>query len=150
MSISQATGDEVELDFTRVQDRVAQHLAEDAETEDYVEVPAWHETEAELMDLYSYDSVLKALKLLKDKKVLKVEGRPDLFNILGSTMYVVRIIDLGEGSTPGVTCTCPNGSNRSGRPTCYHSLSALIGCLGAKDPKVQTLIKKVKASQGKK
>lgn len=149
MSISRATGDdEVELDFSTT-DRVAQHLAEDAETEDIVEVPVWHETEADLMDLYSYESVLKALKLVKNHKVLRVEGRPDLFNIHGSDLYVARIIELGEESTPGVTCTCPNGANRAGRPTCYHSLAALIGFLGGKHPKVQTLVAKVKAAQGK-
>ena len=141
---------EVELDFTNV-DRISQHLAEDVgQDEDLVEVPVWHETEADLMDLYSYDSVLKALKLIKGKKVMRVEDRPDLFNISGSTLYVARIIELGEESTPGVTCTCPNGANRAGRPTCYHSLAALIGFLGGKHPKVQTMVSKVKAAQGAK
>jgi len=154
LSISRPIGDEeVELDFSTV-DRVAQHLAEGAENEvlegELVEVPVWHETEADLMDLYSYESVLKALKLLKGKKVWRVEGRPDLFNVEGSQMYVARIIELGEESTPGVTCTCPNGANRAGRPTCFHSLAALIGFLGGKHPKVQTLVNRVKAAQGKK
>jgi hypothetical protein len=149
LSISQNSGDEVELDFSTT-DRVAQHLAEDAENEDFVEVPVWHETGADLLDLYSYESVLKALKLIRDKKVWRVEGRPDLFNVQGSQMYVARIIDLGEESTPGVTCTCPNGANRAGRPTCFHSLGALIGFLGGQHPKVKTMVNKVKAAQGKK
>lgn len=143
---------EVELDFTNV-DRISQHLAEDAGDEDVyntdekydiVDIPVWHETEDELYDLYSRDSLVKGLKLIKAKRVNRVEGRPELYNISGSDLYVARIIELGEGQVPGVTCTCPNGSNRSGRPTCYHSAAALVKHLGGKHPKVITLLEHFK------
>lgn len=130
--------DEVELDFTNV-DRISQYLAEGAAAEEHdVELPVWHETEGEFSDLYAHETLVKALKLLKGSKVERV--REDLYNVLGSTMYVTRIVELGDGQIPGVTCTCPNGANRSGRPTCYHSAAALVKHLGGKHPKVVTLL----------
>lgn len=140
--------EEVTLDFTNI-DRVAQYLAEGTEDGDIVDIPIWHETEDELYDLYSHESIVKGLKLIKAGKVTRVEGRPDLYNISGSDLYVARIIELGEGQVPGVTCSCPNGSNRSGRPTCYHSAAALVKHLGGKHQKVITLLEHFKPKDKK-
>lgn len=139
-------GEEVTLDFTNV-DRVSQYLAEGTGDEDVVDIPVWHETEEEIYDLYSHDSLVKALKLIKGGKVVRADGRPELFNITGSDFYVARVIELGDGQVPGVTCSCPNGSNRAGRPTCYHSAAALVKFLGGKHPKVIELLTHFKKKQ---
>ncbi len=59
------------------------------------------------------------------KRVISA-GREGLYNVEGSELYVCSIIEIEDSKTPGVTCNCPNGSNRAGRPTCYHSASVLM------------------------
>lgn len=118
--------DEVELDFTQL-DRMNEHLAEGTHSpDDEVEIPAWFETDEKLVDLYAEASMKKALSLALRGKVTLVR-EPYLYDVEGSELYTCNVIEFeGSDSVPGITCTCPNGSNRSGRPTCYHSAAVLL------------------------
>lgn len=109
------------LDFTNI-DRIQDHLDEDGD----FELPAWHETEDDMDELYGIESLTKAVDLVRAGKVHAVEGRDDLYEVHGSELYACRIIEISESKVPGITCTCPNGQNRSGRPTCYHSAAAIL------------------------
>lgn len=111
--------DEIEVDFSATPDRYAQHL------EDEIEVPPFWEADKEIHELYSPDSLDKAFKLIRNNKV-KDAGRPGLYQVEGSDLYVCAIVEIPDSKVPGVTCTCPNGSNRTGRPTCYHSAAVLM------------------------
>lgn len=117
-----ADNDEIEIDFTNVPDRYGEHLRNDP---DEIEVPPYWESEKEIYELYSRDSLDKAFKLVKANRVQSA-GRPGLYEVSGSELYVCCIVELEDSKVPGVTCTCPNGSNRSGRPTCYHSAATLL------------------------
>lgn len=112
---------EVELDFTNI-DRIQAHLDVDGE----FELPVWHETVSDMDELYSIESLTKAIDLVRGEKITQVEGREDLYEVMGSDLYVCHVIELEDSKVPGITCTCPNGSNRSGRPTCYHSAAVLL------------------------
>lgn len=114
--------DEIEVDFSNVPDRYEEHLKSDP---DDFEVPPFWEADKHIHELYSKESLDKAFKLVRNGKV-KNAGRPELFEVQGSELYVCAVIPLEDSVTPGITCTCPNGSNRSGRPTCYHSAAALM------------------------
>lgn len=121
---------EIEIDFTKAPDRVQEYLdaPEDGHEDpnDLIDVPSWLDTDADLDELYSHESLVKAVKLIKNNKI-RDAGRAGLFDVHGSDLYVCNIVEL-EGSTglPAVTCTCPNGSHRAGRPTCYHSAAAIM------------------------
>lgn len=117
-----ADNDDFEIDFSNVPDRYSEHLANDP---DEIEVPPYWESEKELHELYSGESLGKAFKLVKAKRVIPT-GREGLYNVEGSELYVCNVIEIEDSVVPGVTCTCPNGSNRSGRPTCYHSAATLL------------------------
>lgn len=123
----------IEVDFSKVPDRYSEHLAPDP---DEIEVPPYWESEKEIHELYSRDSLDKAFKLVKAKRVIPT-GREGLYNVEGSDLYVCTIIELEDSKTPGITCTCPNGSNRSGRPTCYHSAAVLMVHTGTDPDTVQ-------------
>lgn len=114
--------DEVEVDLTNVPDRYAEHLAPDFGD---FEVPPYWEADKDIHELYSRESLDKAFKLVRNGKV-EDAGRPGLYQVHGSELYVCVIVEIDDSRVPGVTCTCPNGSNRSGRPTCYHSAAVLM------------------------
>lgn len=111
-----------EIDLTNIPDRYAEHLGPDP---DEIELPVFWEGDKEIHQLYSRESLDKAFKLIKGKRV-ESAGRPGLYQVHGSELYVCTIIEMEDWATPGITCTCPNGSNRSGRPTCYHSAAVLM------------------------
>lgn len=117
---------ELILDFTNI-DRIGQHLKQDRpDSADELDLPDWFETKKDLSELYAEASLTKALKLVRNGRV-KPAGRPGLYDVSGSEPYVCNVIEFGDSdSVPGITCTCPNGSNRSGRPTCYHSAAVLM------------------------
>lgn len=114
--------DDIEIDLTNVPDRYAEHLRPDP---DEIEIPPYWESEKDIDELYSSESLGKAFKLVRSSKV-ESAGRPGLYQVHGSELYVCTVIELEGSKTPGITCTCPNGSNRSGRPTCYHTAAVLM------------------------
>lgn len=115
---------EVEIDFTNI-DRIKQHFDDPGEDGDF-ELPVWHETTANMDELYSIESLTKAIDLVHAKRITQVVDREDLYEVSGGELYVCHIIDLEGSTVPGITCTCANGQNRAGRPTCYHSAGVLL------------------------
>lgn len=82
---------------------------------------------------YSNVTLIKANRLIKQERVEQVDEL--LFKVKGSQEYQVHLVPLGHdedgfpidnGGMPFVTCSCPNGSARGGRPNCYHSAAVLI------------------------
>lgn len=121
----------VELDFTNI-DRVGQYMQSDAEEEaGEFELPIWHQSDEDMDELYSVESLTKAVDLVRGEKVKPMLGREGIYEVVGSDLYVCHIIELEGSKVPGITCTCPNGQNRAGRPTCYHSAAVLLVHTGA-------------------
>lgn len=88
-----------------------------------------------LQEHYSDNILMKANRLVKMDRVERDEEDRNLFRVKGSKVYKVRRIELGEdedgeavddGGMPFVTCDCPNGLARGGRPNCYHSCSVIL------------------------
>ena len=88
-----------------------------------------------LQEHYSDNILMKANRLVKMDRVERDEEDQNLFRVKGSKVYKVRHIELGEdedgeafddGGMPFVTCDCPNGLARGGRPNCYHSAAVII------------------------
>lgn len=99
-----------------------------ATTELYPDLPPWAELEAnDFYELFSAGSIDKARQLIKDKRV--EEFKEDWWTVRGSEAYTVQIIPNPYNGVPWTTCTCPNGQNRSSRPTCYHSAAVLMRVL---------------------
>lgn len=90
-----------------------------------------------LASVYS-DKVLSKAELLAANKVAVQRDAEDesVWWVKGSggSKYRVQVltnfedkeIEQGLDILPLVSCSCPNGQNRGGRPSCYHSASVLI------------------------
>lgn len=88
---------------------------------------------------YSAAIVKKAEALVSEGVVNRAEGSTDLWEVPGSTgrLYVVQVVpafdpDADEDdedlkhALPWMSCTCPNGANRGGRPSCYHTAAVAL------------------------
>jgi hypothetical protein len=78
---------------------------------------------------YSASVQAKAFDLAESGRLRRDAEMPTRFRIPGSkadTSYRVQVLPGSEDAIPWVTCSCPNGMNKGGRPTCYHSLAALL------------------------
>lgn len=100
---------------------------------DDVTIPAVVET---VETAYSASVLKKAQALIDDGVVTRAEGEEDVWEIPGSTgrLYVVRVVDAFDPDEPDadpnvlpwMSCTCPNGANRGGRPACYHTAAVAL------------------------
>jgi len=121
--------DEVELDLTnfeaKQQERLdRQGLIEDA-AEDGLDL-SW--ADKEFTELYTPPVLWKARQLVEQGKLHQLaDGR---WLVEGSTEYLVGFVDIDDLKVPWPTCTCPNGTNRTNRPTCYHSAAVLMKLMG--------------------
>lgn len=86
-----------------------------------------------LTEHYSDSILTKANRLIAQGKVERVDATT--FAVAGSKTYRVNRIELGvdedgkpidDDGMPYVTCDCPNGLARGGRPNCYHSAAVII------------------------
>lgn len=119
---------EFEIDLS-VPDRYAEHLDDKSEVFDEPDIvlPEWHGSDDDFEETFSAESLWKGRMLVLRNKIKQVEGaREGLFEVQGSELYVTNVVSLQGSVLPGVTCTCPNGSSRAGRPTCYHAAAALM------------------------
>lgn len=81
----------------------------------------------EFKDLYTPEVLWKARQLVEQGKLEELkDGR---WLVQGSTEYLVGFVDIEDLDVPWPTCTCPNGTNRANRPTCYHSAAVLMKVL---------------------
>lgn len=83
-----------------------------------------------LNDHYSQPILIKAHRI---KDLVKPDPEhPGIFKAPGSggTMYRLQVTEsggpTGDVDLPFVTCSCPNGMARGGRPSCYHSAAVLL------------------------
>jgi uncharacterized Zn finger protein len=79
-------------------------------------------------DLYSAESIWKGKLLIDSGKVEKINDKH--YVVSGSQSYTVNILPSEGMRVPWAVCTCPNGSARGGRPSCYHTAAALALVLG--------------------
>jgi hypothetical protein len=84
--------------------------------------------DARFEDLYSPESIWKAKLLIQSEAIEKI--RETTYTVAGSKPYVVQILDGGaDQPVPWATCSCPNGTARGGRPSCYHTAAVLATIL---------------------
>lgn len=106
-------------------DSAAEHL-KDAPV---LDAPSWDD-DRRFEDLYSDEVLWKAWLLIKGNHVEVDESSQNSWIVMGSQPYVVRKVESEGLQVPWVTCTCPNGDARGGRPNCYHTAAVLSIILG--------------------
>lgn len=112
-------GNEIEIDLTNIGE--------------FPELPPWAENESkDFYTLFSEGSVEKASELIARERL--EEYAPGKWQVKGSEIYSVEVIDNPYNGVPWSTCTCPNGQNRASRPTCYHSAAVLMKVLKLEEP----------------
>lgn len=90
--------------------------------------------ELTIEDHYNDKVLIKARRLVAQGKVEQDEQAPNVYWVQGSTRYRVQVAepvldDDGQPIDEGfewLSCTCPNGSARGGRPNCYHTAAVLL------------------------
>lgn len=81
----------------------------------------------DINEFYSQPILIKAHRLVKADKVEVDSERVGVFHVAGSRRYSLQVIPPADGDViPWVTCDCPNGLARGGRPSCYHSAAVLL------------------------
>jgi hypothetical protein len=92
------------------------------------EVPPWIEGEPnDIYQLFSSGSLEKAADLVRRGRLQ--EFKDGWWQVTGSELYTVQVIDNPYGGVPWTLCSCPNGTNRASRPTCYHCAAVLMKVL---------------------
>lgn len=113
------------VDDSRWQDfEVRQRRLDD---EEELTTPAWDD-ERDFEDLYSAETLWKARLLLESKRVEEINPRQ--YSVEGSQPYVVDVMPDAGMPVPWAVCSCPNGTARGGRPSCYHTAAVLALLLG--------------------
>lgn len=85
---------------------------------------------------YSDAVIQRGFALAADSAKLRHEGLAVYrAKSRGSTTYRTQVLSGrgGDDGIPYVTCSCPNGVQRGGSPTCYHSAAALFAELSRLD-----------------
>ena len=88
---------------------------------------------------YSGPVLSKARGLINQDRVHQDPEATDVFSVRGSTRYRVQVIEEFDEDAvvkktpeqiaqaiPFVSCSCPNGNAKGGRPTCYHSAAVIL------------------------
>ena len=84
----------------------------------------WHT----LLDRYTEDTYHKGRHLLEDGKVTPDDEAEGIWWVQGNGKKPYRVGLISYEDQPSLTCTCPNGRNRGGLPSCYHTAAvALLG-----------------------
>jgi hypothetical protein len=120
--------DDIILDLTNFEFKQQQRLYKQTAVQDAAEGGldlSWANKNFE--DLYTPEVLWKARRLVEEDKLEELkDGR---WLVEGSTEYLVGFVDIDDLKVPWPTCTCPNGTNRANRPTCYHSAAVLMKVL---------------------
>jgi len=108
-------------------------------------------------DIYKPATLAKARKLLSNEYAVQRDAEDEsVWWAKGSTgsKYRVQLLtgvtpeesierDLAgdtsstpDGFVPLLSCTCPNGMNRGGRPQCYHTAAVLLMLEEGKEPHI--------------
>jgi hypothetical protein len=126
------TDDSFDLDLTNFE---ANHRWDEvhADDEGFFESAPWND-ERGLKDLYTPQTLWKAKQLLltdshpEEPAVEAIADRK--WEVSGSERYIVFQLEGPESGTPWLTCDCPNGLARGGRPSCYHTAAVMMLILG--------------------
>ena len=84
-----------------------------------------------LENIYTDATLRKGESLAANLHAVQRDAQDEsIWWVKGSTgsKYRVQLYDDPEhgGGVPMLTCSCPNGMHRGGRPTCYHTAAVLI------------------------
>jgi uncharacterized Zn finger protein len=129
-----ARDDEFVIDLSNFEGRHAAAYAEalgetDTSWNEDVEVDQPWDDDRDFDSLYSPESIWKARLLIQDGYVEKIaDGK---YTVSGSQQYLVHLLEGGaDQPVPWATCSCPNGTARGGRPSCYHTAAVLAEVIG--------------------
>lgn len=112
---------ELEIDLSNFEGKIKESYLEHGETSgDDLEVAAPWDDRYSFWELYSEETLWKAKLLIEANRVEKLKNSAGAWSVEGSQHYLVHQLESGDMPVPWLTCSCPNGEARGGRPSCYH------------------------------